>query len=141
MKQQFETEYYTVHNVRAVKYWMQRQQPEIEEDHNKRKEAKKVGFHVGRARALGLPATLTLDLWIDSLNHFGWKCAYCETGAYDVFEHFVPTFHGGGTTQNNCVPACYSCNSRKRDLHPLTITGELQAAIARVSQYLQSLID
>lgn len=116
------------------------QQPTIEEEHNTRKEAKKVDFHVGRARALGLPATLALKEWIDTLDHFTWKCAYCETGAYDVFEHFVPTFHGGGTTQSNCVPACYSCNTRKRDLHPLTITGGLQEAIERVSLYLQSLI-
>jgi hypothetical protein len=63
-------------------------------------------------------ATLTLSDWIETLDHYNWRCAYCASGAYEVMEHLIPISQGGGTTVDNCAPACRSCNARKRDHHP-----------------------
>ena len=109
-------------------------------DHN-HKEAKKVAFHLTRAKVLGLPATLTLSQWLETLKYFQWKCAYCGIRPYEILEHFLPLFHGGGTTQDNCIPACPSCNSQKRDMHPLAVNEKMQGSVERVSEYLRNLSD
>lgn len=104
---------------------------------NHRSETKKVSFHLKRAQAVGLPATLTIKQWIATLDYFDWKCAYCGTGDYEVFEHYAPLFHGGGTTPYNCVPACHRCNGIKSDLHPLVFEEKFPAMTVRhVRQYL-----
>lgn len=45
-------------------------------------------------------------------------CAYCPAPA-DTIDHVLPVALGGRTTPDNCVPACRSCNSRKKDSDPL----------------------
>jgi 5-methylcytosine-specific restriction endonuclease McrA len=99
-----------------------------------------------RARALkcGLPATLTIRQWKAITDHFHGKCAYCQKVddrlKYGVLiEHFIPISLGGGTTKENCVPSCYTCNGKKRHLHPSEVVhlfpnGEIQ----RVQEYLKS---
>lgn len=111
----------------------------IQTIHPNRKEAKRVAYHLARASKLALPALLTLDQWMATLEYFGWKCAYCGQGEYEVFEHFIPLFHGGGTTYNNCVPACMRCNARKNDLHPSVFQEKMGDAIQHIQNYLKSL--
>lgn len=82
----------------------------------------------GCAIKYGGIATLTLDQWIQTLNYYKGMCAYCSVRPYQVLEHFVPLTLGSGTTADNCVPACLSCNSLKRNLYPdevkaITIDG------------------
>lgn len=102
-----------------------------------RKEAKRVGYHVMCAERLGLPATLTFEQWICTLKYFNQKCAYCSGGDYEIFEHYIPLLHGGGTTWDNCVPACPRCNARKLDLYPDQFRERLGEGAGRVAQYLQ----
>lgn len=85
------------------------------------REAEKVKQHCHRARKLDLPATLTVDEWLETLEYFEWKCAYCRDGDYIILEHFIPLSMDGGTTQGNCVPACNSCNGVKQTYHPYQI--------------------
>lgn len=107
--------------------------------YNKGIENKRVTYHLKRAETLALPATLTLNQWLTTLKHFDWQCAYCQQSPYQVFEHFTPLFHGGGTTYSNCVPACYKCNVRKSDLHPTVFRDKIgRAVFDRVQQYLRS---
>lgn len=68
---------------------------------------------LNRARKAGLPATLTLDQWLDILKEHDWKCHYCKTRPYEAIEHRVPIYRGGGTTAENCVPSCRTCNLSK----------------------------
>lgn len=103
------------------------------------REAKRVKYHLARAKKLALPASLTLDQWIDTLEYFNWKCAYCHQGEYEVFEHFMPLFQGGGTTFNNCVPSCTRCNIKKSDLHPDVFQEKMGDAIQHIQNYLKSL--
>lgn len=77
-----------------------------------------VNYHLGRARAAGTPATLTLEEWIVTVNYFQGKCAYCRTRSNQVLEHFLSISMGGGTTSSNCVPSCHACNHKKARVHP-----------------------
>jgi hypothetical protein len=81
-------------------------------------EAARVRLNVGRAAKLLMQATLTTKQWLETVRHFGERCAYCGTAAFEVMDHFVPLVFGGGTTADNCVPACRRCNGMKSDRAP-----------------------
>jgi len=105
------------------------------------RENKRVEQHVKRAIKAKLHATLTLEQWLETLEYFQWKCAYCQEEEYTLLEHFIPINHEGGTTQSNCVPACHGCNAVKKGWHPHRIPNSQNAArvrqsIERVQQYL-----
>lgn len=104
------------------------------------RERVKIQAALRKDRSNGLPATLTFDQWIQTLDDFQWHCAYCYTGRYEVLEHFIPRRHRGGTTVSNCLPACESCNTRKYNHHPSTLLNhkELGPAIERLQAYLES---
>jgi 5-methylcytosine-specific restriction endonuclease McrA len=107
------------------------------------KENARLKTHLLDAMRSGLPATLTLQEWLNTLKHFNYRCAYCSNG-YAVLEHFIPVSLGGGTTANNVVPACYSCNSRKSTYHPYLIPNTQNfnlEAVKRVDDYLKGRVD
>jgi 5-methylcytosine-specific restriction endonuclease McrA len=114
---------------------------EIEKIETTSKEEQKVRYHNKRAAKANLPATLTLEEWIATLDYFEWKCAYCK-GKYSLLEHFIPLNHGVGTTKENCVPACGSCNTIKQAWNPLSEWGpdmkKIREGINRVQTYLAS---
>ncbi len=91
-----------------------------------------------RARKLNLPATLTPRQWLDTLEYFGWRCAYCLRADFACMDHYIPIVQGGGTTMKNCVPACTSCNSAKGGRPP---QGYLikASAFTRVKEYLEDI--
>jgi len=41
-------------------------------------------------------------------------CYYCGQEATTI-DHIIPISKGGITSEDNCVVACYKCNSGKRD--------------------------
>lgn len=65
------------------------------------------------ARAENAAATLTMKEWFTILDHCAWKCSYCKEKPFQVMSHLLPRKEGG-TTAENCVPACYSCVSKKK---------------------------
>jgi len=67
---------------------------------------------LARARAKRLPATLTKEQWQATVAHFDDRCAFCG-GPWCLVEHATPVELGGGTTADNCLPACAPCNVRK----------------------------
>lgn len=91
-----------------------------------------------RADNLGLPATLTPGQWLQTLEHFNWKCAYCQKEKYQHLEHFIPIkVYGGGTTQSNCVPSCKSCNHKKGSRLPREVVHKFpNGAIEHIQSYL-----
>jgi hypothetical protein len=91
---------------------------------------------LARARKLGLPATLTPREWLDTLDYFSWRCAYCLRADFTCMDHYVPVVQGGGTTQANCVPACTSCNSAKGGRAPQGYLIKANA-FTRVAEYLE----
>ena len=98
-----------------------------------------VAANNSRARAAGLPATLTLKQWMTTLTTYNCLCAYCG-GPYEVLEHIVPISGGGGTTQVNCAPSCYSCNGRKLDKVGDEL-GSFQPTVEAVIQRQKLLLD
>lgn len=90
-----------------------------------RREERRVQKHLSRSRKQGVAATLTLEEWLAILDAHDWKCAYCE-GPFESVEHVIPLHFGGGTTAENCVPACIACN-RLRDWVFRGIAGLAQA--------------
>jgi hypothetical protein len=74
-----------------------------------------------RAHALRAEATLTLVEWLETLNAFQWRCAYCQAKPFQIMSHTIP-LPEGGTTVTNGVPACYRCLQCRRRNPP----GEAQ---------------
>lgn len=49
-------------------------------------------------------------------------CHYCGARVRPAelsLDHIVPLARGGKSSRGNCVPACKSCNNRKKDLLPM----------------------
>lgn len=92
-------------------------------------ELQRVQYHLNRARQAKEPANLTLPEWIEILDTYNYRCAYCPNGIYQILEHRIPIGQGstykGGTTAINCVPACRSCNTIKSNRHPHDQPGTL----------------
>jgi 5-methylcytosine-specific restriction endonuclease McrA len=97
----------------------------------------KLSINRSRARKAGLPYTLTLREWYSTLDDFSRLCAYCSEASYVDIEHFIPIVLGGGTTKNNCIPACTSCNHKKKNRLPQDVASRYpKGAIDRISLYL-----
>ena len=70
---------------------------------------------VRRRSRLRVNCTLTLTEWNDILVEWNNSCAYCHrTNLKITKDHVIPLTKGGHHTKENVVPACHSCNSRKR---------------------------
>ncbi len=66
-----------------------------------------------RAGSKGCEATLTTAQWAAKLRLSQGCCYYCHKFiGYRMLspEHMLPIAKGGGTTSDNCVPACMRCN-------------------------------
>lgn len=113
------------------------EQQEHGSEQKRKRESTKVQHHVNSAKRLGLPATLTLPEWMETLSYFEWKCAYCRKAPYAVLEHVQPIIAGGGTTAFNCVPACARCNLLKCDIPPELLPPGFDGALERIQQYLK----
>ena len=70
------------------------------------RELERVESQCFRAHTLRAEATLTLVEWLETLNYFHWCCAYCQSKPCQVMSHYI-ALPEGGTTAENCVPACY----------------------------------
>ncbi len=74
-----------------------------------------------RAEQAGARHDLTQGQWLETLEYFNNKCAYCGKRDYEFIEHYLPV-RIAGTTVSNCVPACASCNALKdAQNHKLTL--------------------
>jgi 5-methylcytosine-specific restriction endonuclease McrA len=91
------------------------------------REIDRVKAQIQHARTLDAEATLTIMDWLRILEQFEWQCAYCQTKPFEIMSHIIPLPHGG-TTPQNCVPACYRC---------ITGTGKRQALIREGYQIIR----
>lgn len=72
-----------------------------------------------QARERNIINTLTAQEWADILEAHNYRCAYCDV-EFEVEnmphrDHIIPISKGGDNIKENVMPACKSCNSRKRD--------------------------
>lgn len=80
---------------------------------------------LGRARSRGLEVTLTNEEWGATLAFFEHRCAYCRK-VWCLVDHVTSLDRGGGSTRDNCLPGCGSCNRYKgqRTLEELILRVE-----------------
>lgn len=99
-------------------------------------ERQRVQAQCSRARGRGTASTLSEHDWAQTVADFNGLCAYCLREPYGVIEHFLPVSLAG-TTVNNCIPACLSCNRKKRNLTGnMLITKFGEETIERIQMYL-----
>jgi len=86
---------------------------------DKGKAAAQRGRTKRRARERNIINTLTSEEWVDILKQYNYKCAYggCKFDENNppARDHVIPISKGGDNIKENVVPACQSCNSKKRD--------------------------
>jgi 5-methylcytosine-specific restriction endonuclease McrA len=73
---------------------------------------------LARAKENGVSATLTPKQWTTAIEYFGYRCAYCQKRPFSTMDHFIPVHMGGGTTADNCLPTCRTCNTSKHRKDP-----------------------
>ena len=70
-----------------------------------------------RAREREIINTLTAQEWLDILEEYNYRCAYCgiefDYENLPTRDHVIPISKGGDNTKENVIPACQSCNSKK----------------------------
>lgn len=77
-----------------------------------------------RAREAGAEGTFTAIEWATKKADFGHRCAYClRQDDRLTRDHIVPLARGGKHCEENIVPACRSCNSRKYTKSLLEFVG------------------
>ncbi len=71
--------------------------------------------NVRRARKVSATVDDSVDkYWPSILAAYGGLCAYCPAPA-TTRDHVRPLAMGGAHVASNIVPACLSCNCKKRD--------------------------
>lgn len=77
-----------------------------------------------RARKAAVLNTLTSAEWLETLEVFGGRCAYCLRDDLPLtMDHMVPISRGGPHTVENVVPACKPCNFKKHDRPIFSMLG------------------
>jgi len=69
-----------------------------------------------RAREMGARGDVTRAQWLEILERYERRCAYCGVEAPLQADHRVPLSRGGTHDIDNLVPACGLCNRRKASL-------------------------
>lgn len=108
----------TAKRRRESGYWRQPQRrAKAKEWVNKNREKVRDTLRASRhkRRAQGGPS-FTAAQWREILELWKHSCAYCgATGSLEV-EHTIPLARGGTSAKENVVPACHTCNGRKKTM-------------------------
>jgi len=83
-----------------------------------RRKEKRNYKHARRARINNCEVKATPKMVEEAKSRAGDRCYYCGKKAELTLDHFEPLAKGGAHCVSNFVFACFSCNSRKRDLDP-----------------------
>ncbi len=73
------------------------------------------GVHKRRILLADPVSDLTAQEWKDIKDRYNNRCAYCDKVKPLTMDHVTPLSKGGKHTARNVVPACRSCNAKKRD--------------------------
>ena len=79
--------------------------------------------HKRRALKKGCEGSHTREEWADILNRYDLCCAYCGEQQTEerrlTRDHYISLTKGGSNYASNIVPACVSCNSKKKNRDPI----------------------
>ena len=104
--------------------------PPVTEEHRKEKKRqyRRNYKHARRARINNCDVRATTQMVADARKTAGDRCYYCGKKGELTLDHFEPLAKGGAHCVSNFVFACFSCNSRKRDLDPFDFMASNVAA-------------
>ena len=66
-----------------------------------------------RARKYGFDVVIEAFTKPDVIERYGDSCFYCEAGAFEELDHYVPVSEGGPHTLANARPSCAKCNKAR----------------------------
>lgn len=95
-----------------------------------------------RAALAKVEDTLTPEQLEETLEYFNYRCGYCLIDLrtlpkfFRTFDHLVAIKLGGSNTQDNVIPCCKYCNSRKKDRPVFVMAKFIKPEIPEVSQLL-----
>ncbi len=105
------SQYHIKNREEILERHKQYNQTEIGKATMQRKDSKR------RAILKNIINTLTAQEWLDILEAYNYRCAYCdvefEIENMPTKDHVIPLTKGGHNTKENIIPACHSCNSKK----------------------------
>lgn len=103
--------------------------PITEEQRREKKRQEKRNYkHARRARMNNCEVRATPQIVAEARKSSGDRCYYCGKKSELTLDHFDPLAKGGAHCVSNFVFACFSCNSRKRDLDPFDFMASNVAA-------------
>lgn len=103
--------------------------PLTEEQRKEKKRQEKRNYkHTRRARMNNCEVRATPQMVTEARKTAGDRCYYCGKKSELTLDHFEPLAKGGAHCVSNFVFACFSCNSRKRDLDPFDFMASNVAA-------------
>ncbi len=97
----------------------------VEANAEKVAERKKAWLYVRRASGFGFNPEVEHFTGADMVERYGDSCFYCEAGAFEQVDHYVPVSKGGPHTLANVRPSCASCNNSKGSSDPEIFEGHL----------------
>jgi len=107
--------------AKAAFYWAQNHDVVCERQRNRYAAEPayraKVLLHAQARRSAVANGTLTLEQWLGVYDFYEGHCVYCGKPG-KTLDHIVPLVRGGKHSVDNVVPACKSCNSKKRTRTP-----------------------
>jgi 5-methylcytosine-specific restriction endonuclease McrA len=84
--------------------------------------------------------TLTPEQLQETLEYFNHRCGYCLVDLRTLpsrmrtFDHLIAIKKGGGNTQDNVIPCCRWCNSRKKDRTVFLMARYIKSTIPAFAQ-------
>lgn len=105
----------------------------------------KISKAIRLARQAGLPNDFTKENWVQTKAYWNGQCAYCgKEPAQLTMDHVIPLVLGGGTTRNNIVPCCLTCNCSKsaKSLQAWAQNNDqvLPNALMKIQEYFATLL-
>ncbi len=69
-----------------------------------------------RKRLYSAEGEITIQQWMEILERHNYRCYYCKKRRFKLtLDHVIPLSKGGKNIPENIVPACRSCNAKKKD--------------------------
>lgn len=109
-------------NNAKIYYEKIRSNPKLKSQLNERKRLnyknnptrRRLEFRIRESRIRANGGTFSKKDWLTLLELHSNKCYYCGSSDNLTIDHMTPISRGGKNIKENIVPACFSCNFRKR---------------------------
>jgi len=94
---------------------MQRRRANERYSRTEKWKAKKRRDYARRRAAIVPSRPVTAEDWLEIVRQHKSRCHYCGKRKALTLDHVIPLSKGGLHVKENIVPACKSCNSKKKD--------------------------